>query len=288
MLDNNPWPSEPSRRKVILVLKPDDFVDLQYNAGEADIMINKEIYVMPLPSSPASSEVQKIGQSLVTAGAVLIQDPFDKDRYYNISDAIQNIAIAKLLHFSTLCTYLGVRKVEVEQSVLDDTKQHVEKGINFEAGGKGSANVSGIASVNVGQKVGANVDFESGYLKSYASKMFSNYECTGSDPNIPMATDFLEQKGLSTDPIMRDILNKIEASVKMSNRITRYGFDLELMTEVHQYIKILGGLSYESKQRFNIPESLSIGNEYEISLEAEYYKKNTTNNRYILRLLLQF
>ena len=259
MLDNNPWPSEPSRRKVILVLKPDDFVALQYDAGGTDLMINEEVYVMPWLSSAHNSKVQElIDKNLVMAGAVLIQDPFDKDIYHREPEAIRKIAKEKWLHFSTLCSYLGARKIEVKTIRVQDENGDFE----FKLEGE-------VLKLVKGQ---LNTQKTSHY--SFLESMFVDAEFKGGDPDIHTANEFLQNNGLIQDIIMKGLLNKVK---NYNNKLTSFIFKLDLTNEAHQNFKILAGLGVTIK-KLKLP----------ISLEAKYTKTTYEKTKYTLRISVKF
>ncbi len=253
MLDN-PWPYH-SRRKVILVLDQDDIADLYLDNEGSKLLDNEDVYLLASFPSQSDPVVQKlVDQGLVTAGAILIQNPFDKNQYHLESEAIDEISLAKWLHFSTLCGYLGAREVKVEQIKLNDRgredKFKVKAGVALVAGGK----------VNVQNK-------SSALLVEHLS---SGAKFVGTKPNIENAVKFLQQTGLSNDIIMQDLINK----AKIDNPTQEYTFNLNLTNEAHQNLKILINL----KSVIKIP----------IASKIKYNKKIYEKTKYSLTIAVKF
>ena len=142
-MTDNPWPDDPSRRKIVLVLNQDDINALDYDSEyDGDVLLNnEEVHILSShPPEPGPAVQALIDQGVVTSSAVLIQNPFDKSLYYRESEALEEIALAKRLHFSTLCGHLGAREVKVEQIRLKkeehETTFSVEGGIPVAGSGK--------------------------------------------------------------------------------------------------------------------------------------------------------
>ena len=122
-MSDSTWPNEPHRRKTVLVLDQQDIDALRYEAGGADLLLNKDVYTLSSSLEESNPIVQDlIDSGLVQPGTVLIQSPFDKNVYENSIQAVERFALAKYLHFSTLCMNLGAREVTVEQIELKNTE----------------------------------------------------------------------------------------------------------------------------------------------------------------------
>ena len=116
-MTDSTWPNEPQCRKTVLVLNQQDIDALRFEEGGADLLLNEEVYILPSSLKESNPVVQDLVDSgLVRPGTVLIQSPFDKNRYENSMQAVERFALEKHLHFSTLCMYLGAREVTVEQA----------------------------------------------------------------------------------------------------------------------------------------------------------------------------
>ena len=117
MTDNdNIWPDEPSRRKVVMILKPEDIEALRFDEDGPALLLNQDVHILSSQFSNPDPDVQRlIDQGLVKPGAVLVQNPFDKNLYQDKPEAVEQFALAKHLYFSTFCGLLGAREVEIKQ-----------------------------------------------------------------------------------------------------------------------------------------------------------------------------
>ena len=255
-MTDNKWPDEPSRRKIVMVLNQDDIEALRYEDGGSDILLNEEVHILSLHQPQPDPAVQTlIDQDLVTSGAVLVQNPFNKSLYYRESKAMEEIALAKLLHFSTLCGHLGAREVKIEQIKLKEGDREVifsvEGGIPMAVSGK--------------------LDQKREDLYSFAHRVSLTHEFEGDEPNVQAATEFLQRTGLSSETIMQDMLNKAQIGNKSkSAKVT-----LELTTEVHQNLKVVTDLDLKATR---LP----------ISLKADYDRKEREQTKCILTIAVKF
>ena len=257
-MTDNPWPDDPSRRKIVLVLNQDDIIALDYDSEyDGDVLLNnEEVHILSShPPEPGPAVQALIDQGVVTSSAVLIQNPFDKSLYYRESEALEEIALAKRLHFSTLCGHLGAREVKVEQIRLKkeehETTFSVEGGIPVAGSGK--------------------LDGKMEALYSFAHRLSVTHEFDGSEPNVQTATEFLQQTGLSNETIMQDMLNKAQ----ISNKLKSAKIGLNLITEGHQNLKVLANLNLEATK---LP----------ISLESNYDRKEYERTEYTLTVAVKF
>ena len=121
MIDST-WPNEPYRRKAVLVLNQTDVDNLRLKKDGAELLLNDEIYILPYPPQQSIRVVQDlIDSGIARPGTVLIQSPFDRNIYQNSTQAVERFAMDKHIHFTTLCMYLGARKVTVEQIDFKNT-----------------------------------------------------------------------------------------------------------------------------------------------------------------------
>ena len=196
-----------------------------------------------------------INQGLVIPNAVLIQNPFDKSLYHLKSEAMEQIALAKLLHFSTLCGHLGVREVETEYISIQEGKWKVNISV------KGGVPVIADGSLG-GRREGLN---------SFVQKLSSIHKFDGGEPNIQAAIEFLQRTGLSSETIMQDMLNKAQ----MHNKLKSSKINLILTTEGHQNLKVLASLNLKATR---LP----------ISLESNYNRKEYERTEYTLTIAVKF
>jgi hypothetical protein len=107
----------PSRkRKAVLVLTPEDLARLEYTPKGNELLLNEQIYLLvPTDSSESSLENNLESSGLLEIGNLLLQNPYDSSDYASLDKASSKFALAKYLHFTTLCGLLGARLVTVEQ-----------------------------------------------------------------------------------------------------------------------------------------------------------------------------
>ena len=255
-MTDNKWPDEPSRRKIVLVLNQDDIEALRYEDGGSDILLNEEVHILS-PHQPQSDPAVQalIDQGVVTSGAILVQNPFDKSLYHRESEAVEQIALVKLLHFSTLCGHLGAREIKIEQIRLKKEEREatfsVEGGIPMAGSGK--------------------LDQKREDLNSFAHQLSLIHEFDGGEPNIQAATEFLQQTGLSSETIMQDMLNKAQ----IHNKPKSSKINLNLTSEGHQNLNVLASLNLRATK---LP----------ISLESSYDRKEHERTEYTLTIAVKF
>ena len=255
-MTDNKWPDEPSCRKIVLVLNQDDIEALRYEDGGSDILLNEEVYILS-PHQPQSDPAVRalIDQGVVTSGAILVQNPFDKSLYHRESEAVEQIALAKLLHFSTLCGHLGAREIKIEQIRLKKEEREatfsVEGGIPMAGSGK--------------------LDQKREDLNSFAHQLSLIHEFDGGEPNIQAATEFLQRTGLSSETIMQDMLNKAQ----IHNKPKSSKINLNLTSEGHQNLNVLASLNLRATK---LP----------ISLESSYDRKEHERTEYTLTIAVKF
>ncbi len=249
-LDANSWPDNPSCRKIVLVLDQDDINDLD---ERAEILTNEEIHILSSrPAQPNPAVQILIDQGLVTSGSVLVQNPFDKNLYYRKSEASEKIAVAKFLHFTTLCSHLGAREVKVEKIELNKEDRVKNDSVKSSAPALSSA-------------LGRKKEISS----SLADRLLVTQEFDGGEPNIQAATELLQRTGLSNEPVFEDMLNK----ALINNKSKSSRIKLTLTTEGHQNSNIL------TKLKLTKPP---------IGLEANLDRKKHEVEEYTLDIAVKF
>ena len=134
------------KRKLILALSKKDYDDLHASDKKEaeDILSNESLYILCLPLSPtlaAKKELQGlISSSNLIPGTLLVQNPFSPDEYEAGDVATDNISLAKHLHFTEVCMYLGAKSVRVVENNEDNKESQAEvegEATYAGAGGKG-------------------------------------------------------------------------------------------------------------------------------------------------------
>ena len=253
-MNDNALPDEPSRRKIIMVLKPEEIEALRFDEDGPDLLLNGEVHILSSEISEPDPDVQRlIDQGLVKSGAVLVQNPFDKNLYQDKPEAVEQFALDKYLRFSELCGLLGAREVEIKQ--IREKKGKRETTLSVEGG---------IPTVGV---EGSRVSKE---LELFCSQLTLKDEFEGGEPDTEAATELLQRAGLSGDVIMRGLLSMFRGQ---NNKIKSRTLALNLTTEVHRNLKVLAGL--------NVPKFLA-------SMGADYDSKVQEQTEYTLNITVNF
>lgn len=250
-MTDSTWPEEPHRRKTVLVLNQTDIDALNYKEGGADLLRNDEVYILHSSLKESNSVVQDlIDSGLARPGSVLIQSPFDKNRYENSQQAVERFALDKHLLFSELCGLLGAREVTVERIERKNTE--------------GKETVSFRSSFFIGS--GGETENED--LASFCGKLTLHDKFQGGSPDVPAAEEHLRESGLLGDTDMRSL---IDLRRNPNNPLTSRDINLNMTSEVKSNFKVLANLD------------LSF-----LSLEAGYDRQVREQTEFILRVKVDF
>ncbi len=254
MTDDRTWPDEPHRRKTVLVLDQQDIDALRYEEGGADLLLNKEVYTLSSSLKESNPIVQDlIDSGLVQPGAVLIQSPFDKNVYENSIQAVERFALAKYLHFSTLCMNLGAREVTVEQIELKNIEDRKIVSIQGDLSMKGTGDIK----------------IEDKEMASFYDKLTLHDKFQGGPPDVQAAEKHLKRTGLSGDDAMCSL---IDLRRNPNNLLSSRELRLNMTSEVKRNFNVLANL--------NVPAF--------ISLEANYDRHVREQTEFTLTVKVDF
>jgi len=182
----------PKKRKVILVISEHELTRLEYIPEGSDLLLNDQVYLLvPSDESDDSLESKLDIGGLLEAGNLLIQNPYDISDYVVLNKASSTFALAKYLHFTTLCGILGAREVTVEQiEVKTSTGKQIFKG------SLNSPHISG------------NINAENRVFEEIRNNIKLNSEFDGGEPNIDEAEAFLQKYQLLNDISMRSLIDQ--------------------------------------------------------------------------------
>lgn len=250
------FPSDPSRRKAILVLQDHDIEKCVYEPGAAQALLDEEAYVLRFPLR-LQGEVPTSLQNLLDAGLarpgnMLVQNPYDADTYEEAAIAPTRFALAKHMYFSTLCMHLGAKEVIVEQ--IDLRMQS----------GKSTLDLKGERA-----GVSAQTTIEVEELEQFRSQMHLRDEFDGGPANVAAAEQLLRRTGLWADPNMRTLIE-----------MRRDGGN-QLKTR-----KLVLSLSSEAKSNLNVVGRLKVPNF--VKLSAEYDRIVNEHREYTLTVTVRF
>jgi len=252
-------PLDHGARRVMLVLDESTINECLYDLEpEAKgFLFDPQSHVLQYPltvDEPDSQALQNIiDADLLRPGAVLLQSPYDRNAYVDLSQATDQFAIEKLRHFSRLCQYLGARDVTVEQvEVSKDSSSEV-----YELHGK--APVAKL-DVKVENKVG----------NSLARKFSINASFRGGKPNTEAAEKYLRGKQLWGDVVMRSL---VEQCADEDNQILEQ--------------KVVISLSSESKRSLGVVAKLNLPAKG-LGLTTSYLASAHSIEEYLLTLAVKF
>jgi len=240
------FPSDPNRRKVVLVLQQHDVEKCAYEQGAAQALLDDEAYVLQVPlriQGEAPSALQNLLDArLAHPGGMLVQNPYDVDTYEDASLAPQRFALAKHMYFSTLCMHLGAKTASVEQIDLRTRT------------GKTTLDVKG-------ERLGgsAQLTVESQELEKFRAQMHLRDEFAGGPPDVAAAERLLRRTGLWSDPSMRTL---IEMRRDGSNRLMTRKLVLSLSSEARSNLNVVG--------RLKVPAFVKLSTEYDRVVREQY------------------
>jgi len=246
------FPPNPSNRRAILVLHHHDVERCTYEAEASQALLDEEAYVLQFPvctqGEPPVALQNLLDAGLARPGAMLVQSPYETDTYEDASLAPQRFALAKHMYFSTLCMYLGAKKVSVEQIELCTRT------------GKTFFDVKA-------SRLGGNakISSESDELDRLRAQLNLCDEFTGGAPDTATAERLLRRTGLWSDPNMRSL---IEMRRDSSNQLMTRRLVLSLSSEASRNLKVIG--------RLKIPQFVLQANYEKIAKEEYEYKLTVT------------
>lgn len=250
------FPTDPSSRKAVLVLQEHDIEKCAYEPGAAQALLDEEAYILPFPLR-TQGEVPVALQNIIDAGLVrpgnmLVQSPYDINSYDEAVLAPQRFALAKHMHFSTLCMYLGAKEVVVEQI---DLRTRL---------GKTTLDVKG-------ERLGtsAHVGVETEELEKFRAQMHLRDEFEGGVADVVAAERLLRRTGLSTDPNMRTL---VEMRREGANQLKTRKLVLSLSSEAKSNLNVVG--------RLKVPAF--------VKLSAEYDRVVKEQQDYTLTVVVKF
>lgn len=250
------FPSDPNRRRTILILSQNDIERCEYEEGSAKLLDDDEIHVLryPIPEQKETPIAIKniIGIGAYRPGSILVQSPYDTDVYESFDLALQRFSLDKHMYFSTLCMHLGAKAVSVEQvSITEGSRKY-----SLDAGGE-------YKGIDV-QVSGAREE-----LDQLREKINLHDEYAGGEPDIDSAEKLLHRYQLWSDTAMRSL---IEARRAERNPIKARNLTLNLSSETKRNLKIAGRSQVPALARLdaNFNSSHEIKKELILTLSVKF------------------
>lgn len=229
----------PKKRKAILVLSPADRERLEYSTEGNDLLLNKNIYLLvPTDEIGGSLENSLEISGLLEIGSLLVQNPYETSVYAPLDKALSTFALAKYLHFTTLCGLLGAREVDVEQVEVRTSK------------GKQIFKVYNSSLYADGGIAGENRTFEE--IRNNI-KIKSRFD--GGKPNIEKAEEHLLQYQLLHDVSMKSLIDQRKGDNPIRSR------------------ELILSLSEESKRTFKAIADVNVPTYADIQAQLDQVKK---------------
>ncbi len=248
MTDTNTstFPSDPTARKVILVLSQYDFEKCEYDPDGSEILTDDEVFVLAYPVR-VEGEVPEVlrnilQQNVARPGEILVQSPFDPNVYMPAGLAPERFALDKHLNVSMLCQLLGARSLRVEQ--IDLRTSNRKTTVSLKASKSGGS-------------VGASVENEQ--LEAFRNKMNFSMTCAGGPPDIAKAEQMLEKTGLWSDPQLKALLDMRR---DRPNALISYKLTLSLSSDIQSNLNIAA--------RAKIPNFVNVSAEYKQVVKNRY------------------
>ena len=253
----SPFLRDTQNRKGIVVLSRAEIDRCRYDVGGDDLLLNGEIYVLEFPVRDPQKVIQdQIDRGLVRRGAVLIQSPFNQDRYEDAAQANQVFALEKNSHFTTFCKHLGAREVRIEEIRFRSASKNV------------SASVEGDGKTPKGP-ISAHTSSSQDELNTFRSQLKSVSTFEGGPANLEAANEFLRRTNLVRDDTMAGLLEMCRSA---SNRPKSQSWMLSLSTESNQRLKVIGKLKFPSfiKLEVDCKKIVRENSDYSLSVEVRF------------------
>ena len=254
------WPLEPSKRRVVIVLTPDDIEFLRTEQGFGSLWLNEEVCFLQLPLS-VNNSVPRSVVSRARRGDVLIQNPYNDEFYESADTAPEQFAREKLRYVSQLCQLLGARKVSVSEVVEHERSEESE--------------ISGKLGMSVAPygrgKTKGKYDRAFSFMETLSRSIADEFE--GGSPDISEAENLLIRTGLLGDPDVRAL---VELCNNRRNVITSSRAELNLVRETRRNVDVLANVS------------LDVLSKVGLSVEMEWKQDVKELSRYRFRIEVDF
>lgn len=246
----NAMPELWSRRQAIILVDPNDVDSL----SGSDLFFNREISVITLPLDRKNRLARHIiGSGLDRRGVMLMQNPFNPERYVETSQAPQKFALEKYLILTMLCGHLGAKKVtieEVEKRTRSRTQLH---------------KLAAKASITSGKLTTQQEE-----LDEVLRKLEVEHEFPGAEPNFAEAEALLQRTRLGNDVEMHSL---IEMRRGITNPVQRRRTVIDLSDETKRIFDLVG--------KIKIPQYLT-------EIEGGYNRIVREKAEYALAILVEF
>ena len=236
------WPAESWRRRMVIVMSHAHLDALEYEKGGGKVLLNDEVHVVAFPPPHSSAILQNLGPNFVREGVVLVQSPYDEDRYEPLDQAVRLFALEKCMAVFQVCQLLGARKISVSHDYRVTSKS------DKKAYGSASATVKGVRAKGRGS-------YESGVELREEMLVRLTDTLAGGKADVAAAEELLRAKTLTHDVEMRSL---VDFRRYQGNPGTSREIDVEFEREWKQRREMLASLDVDFLKAV-VPASLKAG-----------------------------
>jgi len=209
-------PNDPSARRVVIAVPHNKVPSCAVLLSESGVSI------MPLPIDREDPLACSIAEQTNLAGStVLVQSPFDPNRYVTEEDARDSFARDKHGIFAELCALLGAVECSSEEHVENEQQQR--------------RSVKGEAGVGV---YAGDMEYQTKAEGAIRSMWNQKWEFAGGQPDLEKARELLQRRGLEREPTMCALVT----TRANSNRLLKHELNLDLLSESKNQMEIISRL----------------------------------------------
>ncbi len=253
------FPENHSKRRAILVLNESDIEHCRYDLppDERSFLYSEEAFVLPTSALSSKEECPALTNILdsdqVRHGNILIQSPYDRDVYAELSEAKEVFSMEKMRHFTRLCQILGASKVQIKQ--VDITKE----------GATSTLNLEGRTTLAT-----AEASFESSISKVLKNVFSISSSYSGGQPDIVGAEQYLRKNLLWNDSVLRGL---VDQRGHQSNQIKDQNICINLTREANKSLSVAAKLNLPIKNigiQANYREVASASEELSLTMNVVF------------------
>ncbi len=285
MIYKNTPPKEWTKRKIIIILD-EDKVDMLYESREAEEFVNNpEMCILSLPLNKNDKVVQELIESnLDKEGLILVQNPFYRDRYTEISN-IQDFPLGKYLIFTQFCRYLGAKEVKIEEIDIIETNIKKEIKASLEGGGHVSGSVKGIEG-GIGSNIKTRMDLIHEKDRELVRNLFLQASFFEGKTDIKAAHKLLEDIPILKNDLQ--IYHLFQLRNGETNRLQSIQISLNLTKETKELISFISSIGGKIDLLGKILSKIGFSIMFNFSVNLENTLRELEKKEYFLKISLNF
>lgn len=241
-----------TQKKVLLVLDRVDIERLNYESEGSDLLLNDEVHIIEYNAEKSYPLLDSLrDRNLLNKGEILIQSPYDQNRYAAVDNAVQDFALEKHFAFLNFCNSLGAIEIQIEQ--LDIKTEEAST----------SASVEGKIL-----KAKPNVKIDKNSYEQLTKKLSVHDKYKGGEPDLKAAEKLLREKRLFGDSNMTSLLEIRRSSNPIKSRTVKLSLTDESQTNLRiaASMKIPVYLSIDASYQKAVKKRI----EYDLSLKVTF------------------